>query len=327
LQPRKVFLSYRREDSAAAAGRLSDRLTAELGDNNVFMDVDGIPLGADFVERLRQEVSSCDALLAVIGPRWLDIADEAGDRRLDNPNDFVRVEIAAALQRDIPVIPILLDGTKIPRVDRLPDDLKQLSRRNALDVRHASFHADVSRLIRGLKETEAATVKPSTMEADRSSQHRGSTTGPYESAPDSSTQDERPMPIVANLIPRYLYGTLLGVLIGIFICASSSELSEKLMITFSTHDLQKEIGLLTLTALLLGSIGFIAFGRKSMNMNFFWASIIGACLSTVLGAFITGGILFAKWIPNTPITLLVWALATAAIHGIFLMLWLRREAV
>jgi hypothetical protein len=151
---RKVFLSYRREESAAAAGRLSDRLTLELGSNSVFMDVDGIPLGADFVKRLTDEVAGCDVLLAIIGPRWLDAVDEGGDRRLDNPNDFVRVEIAAALHRDIPVIPILLDGTKIPRADRLPADLSGLSRRHGLDLRQASFHSDVGRLIRELKANE-----------------------------------------------------------------------------------------------------------------------------------------------------------------------------
>jgi GAF domain-containing protein len=152
-QTQKIFLSYRREDSAAAAGRLSDRLVLELGDSSVFMDVDGIPYGVDFVERLEKEVASCNVLLAVIGPRWLEIADEAGDRRLDNPNDFVRVEIATALRRRISVIPILLDGTKIPRVDRLPANLKGLARRNGLDVRQASFHSDVSRLVGQLKAT------------------------------------------------------------------------------------------------------------------------------------------------------------------------------
>jgi hypothetical protein len=160
VQPRKIFLSYRREDSAAAAGRLSDRLALELGNKSVFMDVDGIPLGVDFVKRLQLEVASCDTILAVIGPRWLDIVDEDGNRRLDNPNDFVRVEIAAALQRDIPVIPILLDGTTIPRRDRLPDDLKNLSNRNGLHVRHGSFHADVGRLVRELKEVVPPKTRP-----------------------------------------------------------------------------------------------------------------------------------------------------------------------
>jgi hypothetical protein len=149
---RRIFLSYRREDTAGEAGRLSDRLASELGADSVFMDVDGIPLGTDFVKRLTAEVASCDVLLAVIGPQWLDITDERGNRRLDDSNDFVRVEVAAALQRDIPVIPILLDGTRIPRVDRLPADLKDLAVREGLEVRHSSFHNDVNRLVLQLRK-------------------------------------------------------------------------------------------------------------------------------------------------------------------------------
>jgi hypothetical protein len=147
----KIFLSYRREDSSGQAGRLNDRLALEFGRDSIFMDVDGIPLGTDFVRRLTAEVASCDVLLAVIGPKWIDIRDEYENRRIDDPNDFVRVEIGAALNRDIPVIPILLDGTKMPRVQQLPSDLHALAVRNALDLRHASFHSDLDRLIRELR--------------------------------------------------------------------------------------------------------------------------------------------------------------------------------
>lgn len=147
----KVFISYRRDDSAGHAGRVRDRLERELGRDLLFMDVDAIPLGTNFTKVLHEEVAKCGVLLAVIGPSWPDVRDEHGNRRLDDPNDFVRIEIAAALQRDIPVIPILLDGARIPKADQLPDDLRELAARNGLDVRHASFHTDVDRLILGLK--------------------------------------------------------------------------------------------------------------------------------------------------------------------------------
>jgi hypothetical protein len=111
----KVFISYRRDDSAGSAGRLHDRLALEFGRDLLFMDVDAIPLGLNFVKVLHEEVAKCNVLLAVIGPNWLSARDDQGNRRLDDPHDFVRVEIAAALQRDIPVIPILLDGAKVPR--------------------------------------------------------------------------------------------------------------------------------------------------------------------------------------------------------------------
>src|SRR5262245_47150282 len=157
----KVFISYRRDDSAGHAGRVRDRLERELGRDLLFMDVDAIPLGTNFSKVLHEEVAKCGVLLAVIGPNWSDVRDEHGHRRLDDRNDFVRIEIAAALQRDIPVIPILLDGARIPKADQLPDDLKELSSRNGLDVRHASFHTDMDRLILGLKgKLDQASVAP-----------------------------------------------------------------------------------------------------------------------------------------------------------------------
>src|SRR5215471_14773153 len=103
-ETRKIFLCYRRDDSGGDAGRLHDRLALEFGDKNIFMDVDSMRLGQDFVDRLTAEVQCCDALLAVIGPNWLDARDESGERRINDPHDFVRIEIGAALQRDIPVI-------------------------------------------------------------------------------------------------------------------------------------------------------------------------------------------------------------------------------
>ena len=147
----KVFISYRRDDSAGYAGRVRDRLERELGRDLLFMDVDAIPLGTNFSKVLHEEVAKCGVLLAVIGPNWSDARDEHGNRRLDDPNDFVRIEIAAALQRNIPVIPILLDGARIPKANQLPEDLKELALRNGLEIRHASFHDDMDRLIRGLK--------------------------------------------------------------------------------------------------------------------------------------------------------------------------------
>jgi TIR domain len=161
----KVFICYRRDDSAGHAGRVHDRLQREFGDDLLFMDVDGIPLGANFVKVLGEEVAKCDALLAMIGPAWLDARDDTGKRRLDNPDDFVRIEIGTALERGVPVIPILFEGTRIPKADQLPDKLRELALRNGLDVRHASFPQDMERLIRALKGIQspqglASTIPP-----------------------------------------------------------------------------------------------------------------------------------------------------------------------
>jgi uncharacterized protein YecT (DUF1311 family) len=148
----KVFISYRRDDIAGVAGRVSDRLAQEFGSDSLFMDVDSIPLGVNFVNALDNEVAKCDVLLAIIGRGWLDARDKDGQRRLDNQHDYVRIEIAAALKRDIPVIPILIDGAQVPNADQLPDNLKDLALRNGLNVRHDSFHSDTARLIHSLKE-------------------------------------------------------------------------------------------------------------------------------------------------------------------------------
>jgi hypothetical protein len=151
----KIFISYRRDDSAGHAGRVHDRLQRVFGRDLLFMDVDSIPLGTNFVEVLDEEITKCDALLAIIGPGWLDARDEKGQRRLEDPDDFVRIEIETALKRGIRVIPVLLEGTHVPKADELPDGLKGLALRNGLDVRHASFSEDMERLIRGLKGTQS----------------------------------------------------------------------------------------------------------------------------------------------------------------------------
>jgi tetratricopeptide (TPR) repeat protein len=143
----RIFLSYRREDSGGWAGRLYDRLSQRFGDEHVFMDIDAIEPGLDFVEVIQQAVLSCDVLITLIGRQWLTVADATGKPRLTNPEDFVRLEIAAALERNIRIIPVLVQDAPMPRSADLPDDLKRLSRRNALEISDTRFHSDVDRLI------------------------------------------------------------------------------------------------------------------------------------------------------------------------------------
>lgn len=148
----KIFINYRRDDSIGMAGRLHDRLAQEFGRDNLFIDVDNIPVGVDFVTHLNDQVAACDAMLVVIGPNWLTAKDEAGQRRLDQPDDFVAIEIAAALARDIRVIPVLVDGTRMPRASEVPDALKPLARRQAVEVRHAHFSKDAEALLARMGE-------------------------------------------------------------------------------------------------------------------------------------------------------------------------------
>lgn len=200
----KVFISYRRDDSAGHAGRLHDRLESVFGRDLLFMDVDAIPLGADFVQVLADEVEKCDVLLAIIGPGWLDARDEQGIRRLDNPADFVRIEISTALARGIPVIPILLDGTRVPKPNQLPADLQALSRRNGLDVRHASFHADVDRLIRHLQSGKAEPLPPIRRSAPEAAVEIPAAVVAPPRVPVASAPHAAPKPRVADAAPRPL---------------------------------------------------------------------------------------------------------------------------
>jgi hypothetical protein len=156
-----VFISYRREDAAYPAGWLYDRLVAHFGERRVFKDVNSIPLGADFVEEINTAVGSCAALLAVIGNRWLTATGDDGQRRLDDPADFVRLEIEAALQRGVRVIPVLVDQARMPRAAELPASLEQLIRRQALELSHSRFTSDTSHLLEVLDTVVGQVAAPS----------------------------------------------------------------------------------------------------------------------------------------------------------------------
>lgn len=149
---RAIFISYRRDDTEGEAGRLFDDLTRSLGENSVFMDVTGINPGMDFRKAIDDNVATCGALLAVIGPFWATIKDGSGTRRLDDPNDFVRLEIASALARNIAVIPVLVHEAKMPRPDELPDNLKDLAFRNSVEISHTRWNSDVQLLTQALSQ-------------------------------------------------------------------------------------------------------------------------------------------------------------------------------
>ena len=143
----RVFISYRRDDSAGHAGRLFDRLSDHFGPGQVFMDVEGIQPGVDYIEAVQEAVQSCDVLIAVIGKEWLEASDVTGGRRLDDAADLVGIEIATALDRNIRVIPVLVRGAREPPSTDLPDALKPLARRNALELSDTRFSSDVRRLV------------------------------------------------------------------------------------------------------------------------------------------------------------------------------------
>ena len=147
----KIFISYRREDAGEAAGRLSDNLVECFGRDSIFMDVDGIALGRDFRTVIEETLGQCGVMLAVMGKDWLQNKDAKGNRRLDQPADFVRLEITTALKRDIPVIPVCVQGASVPSCDDLPEELKSFAFRNAFELTHARWSSDVQLLTERLR--------------------------------------------------------------------------------------------------------------------------------------------------------------------------------
>ena len=146
-----IFISYRRDDTSGYAGRLYDQISAHFGKEHVFMDVTDIEPGSDFVAVLEEKVGTCDALLALIGKNWLSSKDDQDRPRLSNPEDFVSAEIAAALKRNVEVIPVLVGGAKMPLQRELPQQLQFLSRRQAIEISDARFSRDVQDLIAALE--------------------------------------------------------------------------------------------------------------------------------------------------------------------------------
>lgn len=147
-----IFISYRRGESTFYAVQLYDRLAEHFGKDRVFMDLDTIEPGDDFVEVITNYVSSCSILIALIHKTWLDAKDDEGRLRLLNPDDFVQLEISTALQRNIRVIPVLVQGASMPRSQDLPDSLSILSGRHALELSDSRWRSDVSKLIKVLQK-------------------------------------------------------------------------------------------------------------------------------------------------------------------------------
>ena len=173
----KIFINYRRGDDPGHTGRLFDRLQDVFERERLFLDIDDIAPGVDFIRVLDERLAECDVVLAVIGKGWIDARDATGARRLDDPHDFVRIEIAAALSRGKRVIPVLVGEAQMPRRDELPELLRPLARRNAVRLTHEQFHADMQGLVKAiqqafeevkaLRQTQAVAVRRAQAEEGR----------------------------------------------------------------------------------------------------------------------------------------------------------------
>lgn len=155
-----IFISYRRGDSPGYAGRLYDRLRGDFGKDNVFLDVDAIPPGDDFVEKITEKLDECDLMLVIIGRRWLGAVDEQNRPRLQDKRDYVRIEIQTALSRQVRTIPVLVEGAAMPRAQDLPEPLKAFAHRQAIELSDTRWDYDIRMLINSVRGGPTGLVTP-----------------------------------------------------------------------------------------------------------------------------------------------------------------------
>jgi beta-lactam-binding protein with PASTA domain len=195
----RIFISYRRTEADFPAGWLYDNLVAQFGRDQIFKDVDSIEPGEDFAEVIADAVGSCDVLLVLIGDRWLTITDENGKRRLDDPNDLIRLEIEAALARNVRVIPILVGRTGMPSAEQLPASLVRLARRQALELSPSRFKSDMARLLRALDKTLKEKADPPQVEEPSDGRIDAAETGALAGAVTLEDEAEPPVAPRAEL--------------------------------------------------------------------------------------------------------------------------------
>jgi hypothetical protein len=221
-----IFISYRREDTAPWAGRIYERLAHQIDRGQLFMDVDNIAPGMDFVRVLEDQVGACDVILVVIGKDWAEAKNAKGQRRLDDPHDFVRIELEAAVKRDIRIIPVLVDGAQMPAGNDLPEGIRPLARRQAVELTHSRFGTDVQRLTDTLVPLVSPSAAKPTVRAVR----------PERPAPE--LQPGKPKPIgrwillgLAGVI-TFLVFALTIIIVGIFLFGPSLPNSDRVLFIY-----------------------------------------------------------------------------------------------
>ena len=306
----KVFISYRREETSAYAGRLYDSMAAEFGDGNVFMDVDLAP-GIDFVERITNAVSACRVLIVVMGPRWATLTDEAGAVRIADAEDFVRLEVSTGLRRsDVTVIPVLVSGARMPDADDLPPDVRTLSRRNALELSDGRWRDDVRRLTNRLEELLAGTtaIHPAAEPRRNRGVDAESPVGSQQ-APVSAVS---PVRIVVE-------GIMVAAVIGLVAGGLANALPDRLS---NPDQVLKRMATWMPVALGIAIWLTVRFGQRSIARNLLLALGIGAIASALAGVI--------SYYPeqeasDLAITVPAYAVLGAGMGGLMGLLWVPRR--
>ena len=266
----KLFISYRRGETSAYAGRLYDSMAATFGDGNVFMDVDLKP-GIDFVDRITSAVSACHVLIVVMGPRWASTTDEDGAVRLADPEDFVRLEVGTALKRsDVTVIPVLVSGAKMPDGDDLPAEVRALTRRNALELSDGRWRYDIDRLITRLEELLGGTTAI----------HETVALHPQPDTSDAATVTQPTLTRQASPVRILIEGVLVAAVIGLI----SGGLANALPNNLSDLDqVLKRVGIWTPVALGIAIWLTVRFGQRGIGRNLVLALALGASAAALSG--------------------------------------------
>ena len=194
---RSIFLSYRRDDTGGHTGRLYDKLVHQLGEERVFLDIDNVPIGVDFVDAIDQTLDECLVVVVMIGPRWLATPSADGSRRIDNVGDFHRLEIERALVRDLRIVPVLVGGASMPQQSELPISIRPLARRNAFELTDRRFGLDAAKLVEVLQSALLEEERRQAI-AEREANERQAQTLALEEAALRRKQEEAELEAIAE---------------------------------------------------------------------------------------------------------------------------------
>lgn len=317
----RVFICYRREESAAHAGRLYDAMVDRFGEGNVFMDVDLAP-GVDFVARIGEVVAACRVLIVVMGPRWATVEDENGEVRIADPDDFVRLEVQTGLSRpEVTPIPVLISGARMPRREDLPPEVAAIARRNALELSDGRWRYDVGRLNSTLDELLSEEDESTGLAADPlptpTSTPVPPTTGGQPPAPAPTSSSWRLVlegMLVAGLtalLARWLGGETPGgddatEVVGVIVRRTETWAAVGAALAVWLASRATRAGLLrvglsglaigALAGVLSGAIRTLPIYLPADNLSLQWANRIDIVAVAVVGAFL-GALLGGLWRP------------------------------